>query len=105
MSNKYIIVSVTVLLIMCTDHCGSDMALNYFKSNLQGIFKKTPKIWHNYIRIFIYRYLKNGQVEIVPKINFFNIFRYSLFFMRLKDKSLETRGVFQVESPYNINVK
>ena len=103
MGNKYIIVC---LLIMCTDHYGSDMALKNFKiSNLQNIFKKTPKIWHTYIRIFIYRYLKNDQVEIVPKINLFKIFRYSLFFMRLKDKSLETRGVFQGESPYGINIK
>ena len=60
MSNKYIIVS---LLIMCTDCCGTDVALKNFKLNPQNIFKKTPKIWHNYIRIFIYRYLNNGHVE------------------------------------------
>ena len=53
----------------------------------------------------MYRYLKNGQVEIAPRINIFKIFRYSVFFMRLKDKSLETRDVFQGENPYSINVK
>ena len=93
------------MFIIHHEHCLSDNALNYFQSNLQENFKMTPKIWHIYIRIFMYRYFKWSQFEKNNIHNvLFYIHTYSFIYIKLRDKSLESRGLCQSKKSYEMNV-
>ena len=96
MDERFLLHNLLILIFIDQSH--NDQALSYFKSNFQKSFEETPKIWYNYIRMFIYKSLYYKQCEYgFSKIDlvYFNILKYSIFFMRLKDASLESRGVFQ----------
>ena len=91
--------------MICIDHCNSDDALAYFQSDLQNIFKIAPKTWHIYVRMFLHRYLKYHQIEVqFFRKEIYNIYKYSIIFLELKDKSLESRGVLHDQKPCNISI-
>ena len=92
------------LFILDNKHCHSDVALSYFQPNLERFFKMAPKIWHNYIRMFMYRYLKYSQPE-KKKLNLiFKIYKYSFVLLALRDKAIESNKLSQSEIPYKMNV-
>ena len=92
-----------LLLIMYISHCSSDISFNYFKSHIQTFLDNTPKTWHNYIRIFLYRYSKNSQVENgILLLNLLKMYKYSIIFLKLKNKSLNSTNLFLDVSPYKI---
>ena len=97
MNHKAILFRLSLLFIMFTtftNQCNGDYSLHYFRSKIQHCFKKAPKTWNTYIRIFIYRYLNNYKFQKeVCNHQLFHIYKYSKIFLELKDKSLESRGV------------
>ena len=87
-----IIVTVTSLLIT-----SNQVSKNFLNNTL--------KVWDNYKRMFLYRYLKNIKIENrILQIHLFKIYKYSITFLRLQDKSLKLIDVFQGEAPYKTNV-
>ena len=68
------------------------MSFNYFKSTIQQFLDNSPKTWDNYIRMFLYRYLKNTELKSgILLINLLKIYEYSITFLTLKDKSIKLR--------------
>ena len=94
-----------VIAITGIKHYKGDIALKYFNSSVKQYFKKAPKAWQTYIRMFMYRYLYNSQFQNLRLNNvIFNFYTNSITFLNLKDKSLTSRGLLQDKVPYKTNV-
>ena len=105
MDNNHLLFVLCVIFIMDIKLYNSDIALKYFNSSVHKFIKMAPKAWQNYIRLFMFRYLNNTQLEnIIFNNAIFNMYTYSMIFMDLKYKSLESRGLLQGSSPYKMNV-
>ena len=93
------------VFIIGNKHCYCDIALSYFQTNLERFFNMAPKIWHNYIRMFMYRYLKYSQLE-KRKLNnlIFKTYKYSFILLALRDKSIESNKLSKSQIPYKVNV-
>ena len=88
-----------------TNQCNGDYSLHYFRSKIQHCFKKAPKTWNTYIRMFIYMYLNHYKFQKeVCNYQLFHIYKYSKVFMELKDKPLESRGVLWGQNSSHVNV-
>ena len=62
-------------LVIFPTICDTDMTLNKFKT--LDIFNNALKVWHRYIRVFIYRYHhKNGSSYNICSIEFVQILEY-----------------------------
>ena len=98
--------SFLVLTIYSFNHCCSDMSFNYFKATIQQFLDNSPKTWDNYIKIFLYRYLKYTDLKLeILQINVLKMYKYSIIFLKMKDKSVKLRSLFQGARPsYESNV-
>ena len=105
MNKKLLLYLLFGLFIIDIKHCHSDIALSYFQANLEKFFKMAPKNWHNYIRMFMYRYLKYIKPE-KRKLNnlIFKIYNYSFIILALRDKSMELNKLSESDMPYKMNV-
>ena len=94
-----------MLFVIFINPCHGDYSLHYFQSKIQHCFKNAPKHWNTYIRMFIYRYFNhyNFQTEVYNH-QIFHIYKYSISFIELKDKSLESRGIFWSQNYSHVNV-
>ena len=100
MDKKILFNILSVMLILQMNECNGDSAFKYFVSKFQKFFKMAPKLWYNYIRIFIYKYLKSNQLKaIMFNIAISKIYRYSKIFLDLKDKSIESMNMLQDGNP------
>ena len=91
------------MFIIGFNDCHGDLTFKYFISNVQQIFKMAPKAWHNYMRMFLYRYLIGNKLQnMVFNKAVFNIYKYSITFLDLRDKPLISRGI--LEGLYTVNV-
>ena len=105
MNKKLFLYLLFGVFIIDNKYCHSDIALNYFQPNLEKFFKMAPKIWHNYIRMLMYRYLKYSQLEKRKLKNvIFKIYKHSFILLELRDKSMESNRLSQSEIPYKMNV-
>ena len=73
MNQNFMFYNLLLMLILFSICCYTDQSLNYFKSKLLEAFQKTPKVWHNYIRMYLHIYLKGYQCENF-KLDIFKIF-------------------------------
>ena len=94
---------LAILLILCCKTSKSHDALTYFKSDIQQCLKNTSKVWHFYVKMFMYRYFKyhhnkNFATEIL------NMYRCSSIFQKLRDKSVNTRSVPNGSLAHKIHV-
>ena len=105
MNKKLLLYLLCGLFIIDIKHCYSDITLSYFQANLEKFFKMAPKNWHNYIRMFMYRYLKYIKPE-KRKLNslIFKIYNYSFIILALRDKSMELNKLSESDMPYKMNV-
>ena len=88
--------NLLLLLIIFSDDVCCDKSTNPIKSKIQEAFKNSSKVWHNYVRMFFQRYLRWDQSLYKSFImNSFKISKYSLIFLQLKDKSLESSGYYK----------
>ena len=105
MDTKNLSFVLCVIAITGIKHYKGDIALKYFNSSVKQYFKKAPKAWQTYIRMFMYRYLYNSQFQNLRLNNvIFNFYTNSITFLNLKDKSLTSRGLLQDKIPYRTNV-
>ena len=105
MDKKILFNMLCIIFITGINDCRGDLAFKYFASNVQRFLRIAPKAWHNYIRIFMYRYFKRNQLHKVTfNIRISKIYIYSITFMALKDKSLQPVDMIQNLSLYKTNV-
>ena len=92
-----------LLFIICLNSSKGHNALTYFKSDVQQYFNNTSKMWHLYVKMFVYTYFKYHQNKIfVTEI--INMYRYSSIFFKLRDKTVDTKGVFNAKQLQIIHV-
>ena len=94
MNENFMSHNTLLLLIIFSNGVFCNKPINFIQSEIQEAFKNTPKIWHNYVRMFVHKYLK--QIECICKtliMNIFKILKYSLIFLKLKDKTKNTIGL------------
>ena len=84
--------NLLLLVIVLSDHSNSDKTFEYFKSELQETFQNTPKVWQNYVRMFLHGYIKKNQFKSF-KLSVFKILKYSLIFLKSRNKSWESNGI------------
>ena len=91
------------LLILYISHCSSDISFNYFKSQIQTFLDNSAKTWYNYIRMCLHRYSKYSQVEnrTLP-VNLLKMYEHSIIFLKLKNKSLNSKDLFLDVTPYKL---
>ena len=90
-----------LLIIKYINYCSSDISFLYFKSHIQKFLNNTQKTWHNYIRMFLHRYLKNSQTEYgILQMHMLKMYMCSITFLTLKDKPLNLIGQYQGITPY-----
>ena len=105
MDKKILLNMLCIMLITGINDCHGDLAFKYFASNVQKFLRIAPKAWHNYIRMFMYRYFKRNQLHKVTfNIVISKVYIYSITFMALKDKSLQPVDMIQNVSLYKTNV-
>ena len=83
--------NILLLLIIFSNGVFCNKPTNFIQSEIQEALKNTPKIWHNYGRMFVHKCLK--QIKYICKtliMNILKILKYSLIFLKLKDKSKKT---------------
>ena len=88
MNNKHI--QACFFIIVQMYHCEGDLSLKYFRTRLKDIWKDSPKVWHCYIQMFLYRYLKNiDHGYEFSDIYLLKILKYSEIFFTIKNKNIK----------------
>ena len=55
---------LTLIFVLSVQNSQSDMALNKFKSELGDWTKYMPKVWHKYIKIYLYRFYLEDKIRL-----------------------------------------
>ena len=85
--NLFLLLNIFLNSVYCYKHT------KFIKYEIQEALKHSPKRWHNYVRMFIHKYLKeNDYLHKTFIMNTFRILKYSQIFLKLKDKSSESRN-------------
>ena len=89
---NFMSLNLFLLLIIFSNNVYCHEPIKFFKSEIQKTFKNSPKTWHSYVKMFIYKYLKGNDYFCNTFImNRFRILKYSWIFLKVKDKSSVTR--------------
>ena len=103
MDKRILLNMLCIMFIIGFNDCHGDLTFKYFISNVQQIFKMAPKASHNYVRMFLHRYLKGNKLQnMVFNKAVFNIYKYSITFLDLRDKPVTSRGL--LEGMHTVNV-
>ena len=87
MNMRFLYFTVAMVLFVKSK---SDIILSKFQGI--NIYKDIPKVWHAYIRIFIFKYLKRNISHNLHGMNLLSdMFQHSRSFQSVKNKSIKTK--------------
>ena len=92
-------VILVLVILLYPNACNTNMILNKFK--ILENYKNVPKVWHRYIRAFIYRYHKNNIWYSIHIKNFLKILENFKNFKIIKAKTYVCSG----KLPWEVTLK
>ena len=96
---KCILATGMILLMINIQQYHSDLALAHFKSEMQQMFKNTPKHWYDYIKMFTYISIKtmetNNHFQSCSNIKYFlcKVLKFSKSFMSINYRQFSVNAM------------